>query len=110
MSLQPETSMSRIRANWMGALEIYLNSRPETISRKEILDFMDHVKNNSVSGPLGLPLKAPSWLTNDPNDKYASSTRGSYILPWTDYDTFVKSNTDMSDPANSESVSNTDRE
>lgn len=77
--------MTNIRANWLMAYENYKGSRPSQITRKDIADFMDAHKN--TSGPLGMPLRAPSWLTNDPGKKYNVS-RGVYRMPWDEFDTY----------------------
>jgi hypothetical protein len=84
--------MTNVRANWLLAYEASVGSRPSQITRKEITDFME--ANKGKKGPLGLTLRAPSWLTNDPNSKYNVS-RGVYRMPWDELETYqeiVKNN------------------
>ncbi len=94
--------MTNVRANWLLAYESSVNSRPAKITRKEITDFMD--ANKGKKGPLGLTLRAPSWLTNDPDGKYNDS-RGVYRMPWDEleaYQQIVKNNSGTPAPANTD--------
>lgn len=78
-------SLSRVRANFMLALCASLgNTRPPVISRKDLLDAIAKMQMGTL-GPLGLELRAPSWLTN--GDEYRTA-RGEYSLPWDGLDSY----------------------
>ena len=82
-----QNKMSATRANFMLAYEKYVNSRPEKVSRLELLAFME--KMGGTIGPSGQELKFPAWMTNS---KQYQAERGSYYLPWDDLDAFLKVN------------------
>lgn len=78
--------MSSVRVGFMGALLGYWNGvRRQVITRKELIDFIDQWKPGE-RGTTGLELRAPSWLTND---KSLTVGRGSYKLPWDEYDAWT---------------------
>ena len=82
-----KNKMSATRANFMLAFEKYNGSRPEKITRIELLAFMG--KHKGQIGPSGQELKFPAWMTNS---KQYQADRGSYYLPWDDLDAFLKIN------------------
>ena len=81
-----KNGMSRIRINFLLALEAAYRSRPATITRLELQQFVDSCTGN---GPLGMRVSFPSWLTNGNPNPYKAS-RGSFTLPWNQLDAYQK--------------------
>ena len=73
--------MTSIRINWLMAFERALG-RKIVVTRQELLAF--HGTAPHV-GPLGMPLKYPSWLTNPKPNKWKVG-RAAYRLPWDELD------------------------
>lgn len=79
-----KNGMSRIRINFLLALEAAYRARPATMTRLELQQFVDSCTGN---GPLGMRVSFPSWLTNGNPNPYKAS-RGSFTLPWEQLDTY----------------------
>lgn len=77
-----------VRSKFMACYELR-RGRPSTVTRKEIVSFLEEYAANPYDG---IVLKFPSWLTTE-SDYRAS--RGKYRLPWNDLNEFYKNNPDF---------------
>lgn len=73
--------MTSIRINWLQAFEQAMG-RKIVVTRQELLQF--HL-TAPATGPLGMPLNYPSWLTNPKPNKWKVG-RAAYKLPWDELD------------------------
>lgn len=69
--------MTSIRINWLRAYEA-VHGRKVIVTRQELLQFH---QSATATGPLGMPLNYPSWLTNPKPNKWKVG-RATYKLPW----------------------------
>lgn len=81
------------QANFLAAFETKFG-RPATVTRKALLSFRSTWASGE-KGPFGFTLRWPAWLTN-------SSTftvqRAVYALPWSEFDAFLASASNGSQP------------
>ena len=93
--------MTNVRANFMAAF-LAARGRVATVTRPELLAFSASWAP-AEKGPGGFELRFPSWLTADDyrvkNDK-GEPIRGSFTLPWAEYDAFVAAETAATEAAN----------
>lgn len=86
--------MTSIRINWLQAFEKAMG-RKIVVTRQELLAF--HA-TAAATGPLGMPLKYPSWLTNPKPNKWKVG-RAAYRLPWDELDAWNSLATPTAPPA-----------
>lgn len=85
--IDTDTQMTRIRINFLLAFE-GKNGRMPEVTRLQLNEFVaEWESNGNPKGPLNLPIKFPSWLTNPKPNPY-KTTRGRYSLPWSDVDKY----------------------
>jgi hypothetical protein len=82
------------QANFLAAFETKYG-RPATVTRKALLSFRS-TWTNGEHGPLGFPLRWPAWLTNS---SAFTVQRAIYALPWNEYDAFLASASNGSQPS-----------
>ena len=81
------------QANFLAAFELKYG-RPATVTRKALVSFRQTWANGE-KGPFGFNLRWPAWLTNSSN---FTVQRAVYALPWNEYDAFLASASNGSQP------------
>jgi hypothetical protein len=86
-------NMNEGRANFMEAIE-QMYGRIETITRKQLVEFEASWIIGQTGPKREIGLRWPAWLTG--LEMYRGSARGTFRLPWEDYDNFIEHENELS--------------